>query len=108
MKGLTAALARLHALPLRSGEALGKACRDTARQIAFDAWAAAPVRTGFLRSSVIAEASGLTARVTARASYAAAVEWGGLRRAPRPFLLPAVRKARFADSAAQALRGVMP
>ena len=107
MKGCSAALARLDALPGLCRKALADACREAAREIARDARFLAPVRTGRLRASITAEADGWAARVSARVPYAAAVEEGSLRRPPHPFLGPAAQRADFAGQAARALREVM-
>ncbi len=50
-----------------------------------------PVRTGYLRSTIAIEPGGKwILKVVARASYAAYVEWGTSRMAPRLFMTRAV------------------
>lgn len=46
----------------------------------------APVQTGALRESISMKADGLSAVVYTNCPYAAAVELGTSRRAPRPFM----------------------
>lgn len=46
----------------------------------------APVETGALRDSISARSEGLTAAVYTDCAYAAAVEFGTVRSAPRPFM----------------------
>jgi HK97 gp10 family phage protein len=52
-----------------------------------------PVRTGHLRSSIIAKVGEWTADVGADATYAACVEFGTRFMRARPFLFPAVQEA---------------
>lgn len=55
----------------------------------------APVRTGFLRSSIRAqEANEREVRVVAGAEYAKFVEFGTSRQAPRPYLRPTLNEDR--------------
>lgn len=57
---------------------------------------ACPVKTGRLRSSIAIrfDASGFAAEVGTNVHYAPAVEFGGMRRAPKPFLFPAFERER--------------
>jgi HK97 gp10 family phage protein len=77
----------------RSGPAAVAAVRRvldrSAAAIERDAKAFCPVDTGFLRNSISRDVFGLTAEVGASASYAAFVEYGTSRTAPRAFLGPA-------------------
>lgn len=55
----------------------------------------APVRTGFLRSSIRAqEASEREVQITVGAEYAKFVEFGTSRQAPRPYLRPTLNEER--------------
>ncbi len=49
-----------------------------------------PVRTGFLRSSINYEVSGLTLWLRADARYAVYVEFGTRRMAARPYVRPTI------------------
>jgi len=75
---------------------LQAAVAECAREVAEQARADCPVKSGRLRESIgsevrIDEVTGvIEARVYADAPYAAAVELGSGRRAPRPFLFPAL------------------
>jgi HK97 gp10 family phage protein len=51
----------------------------------------APVRTGYLRSTIYARIREWTAEIGADASYAASVEFGTPRSEAKPFLSPAVQ-----------------
>lgn len=70
---------------------------ETAKKIEVDAKARAPVKTGHLRSSIVAQSAGKEAFVAAEAEYAAFVEFGTYKMAARPYLSPAVEanKAEF-------------
>lgn len=82
----------------RSGP-MAKALDERASRIALAAKNYAPVRTGFLRSSIYHElgvdGQGLFANVGARAHYAAFVEFGTRFMAAQPFLRPALFSGRF-------------
>jgi len=56
----------------------------------------APVRTGHLRNSIQTdvESNGLAAHVGTSVAYAAYVEFGTRRMAPRPYLAPAAEAVR--------------
>ena len=60
--------------------------REAAEEACGRAKARAPVQTGALRDSISVEIDGLTARVFTDCPYAAAVEFGTSKRAPRPFM----------------------
>lgn len=49
--------------------------------------------SGDLASSIVATAAGTNAEVTSTAAYAAYLELGTVKMAPRPFLLPAATEA---------------
>ena len=68
-----------------------------------------PVDTGALRDSISCRSAGLEAAAVAAAPYAAMVEYGTSRMAPRPFMLPAARESRgeFAGRARDALAGCL-
>lgn len=68
------------------------AVKKTADEIVRDAKARAPVRTGYLRSSIHADSvtAGKEATVSADAPYAAFVEYGTRHMSAQPFLGPAV------------------
>lgn len=70
--------------------------RRAAFEIEARAKQAAPVRTGNLRNSIQTdvESDGLTAHVGTAVEYAAYVEFGTRRMAPRPFLAPAAEAVR--------------
>ena len=59
--------------------------KDAAKQLA-------PVRTGYLRSSLYAEIQGWTAKIGAEASYAGFVEFGTRYMQARPYIYPALQK----------------
>lgn len=61
---------------------------------------AAPVDTGFLKSSIQASGGGLEWVVTVGAEYAGFLEWGTRHMAPRPYLIPAVEAVRPSYEAA--------
>jgi len=52
----------------------------------------APVRTGYLRSTIFARAREWQAEVDVEAAYAATVEFGSHRAQARPFFQPAVQQ----------------
>jgi HK97 gp10 family phage protein len=70
-----------------------------ARDMAEDARSRAPVRTGHLRDSIDAKASGKSAEFVAAASYAGFVEFGTYRTPAQPFMSPAIEayKSEFFD-----------
>ena len=59
--------------------------KDAAKQLA-------PVRTGYLRSSLYAEIQGWTAKIGAEVSYAGFVEFGTRYMQARPYIYPALQK----------------
>lgn len=59
--------------------------KDAAKQLA-------PVRTGYLRSSLYAEIQGWTAKIGAEASYAGFVEFGTRYMQARPYIYPALQR----------------
>ena len=82
------------------GEAAESAVKAAAEKAAAEAAALAPVATGRLRGSVVAEIDGLSASVSAGCDYAAPVELGSRGRPARPFLLPAAQASDFPAQAA--------
>ncbi|MCW4025334.1 MAG: HK97 gp10 family phage protein [Candidatus Bathyarchaeota archaeon] len=52
----------------------------------------APIRTGYLRSSITVESHNWQMKVGAYAAYAAAVEFGTRNHYPDPFLRPAIEE----------------
>lgn len=86
---------------------LGEALQTLGEEIVADAQAVVPVKTGFLRDSISAQAvSDLEVDIEAAAPYSAAVEYGTQRMPARPYLTPAVEKARgrLPELVAEALR----
>ncbi len=69
---------------------IAKAALDIEAQAA----ANAPVKTGFLRSSIHADGAGTEWEVRVGAEYGAFVEFGTRRMAARPYLIPAVEQVR--------------
>lgn len=67
-----------------------------AAQVEKDAKELAPVATGALRDSITSEVDKdeLTARIGSDLDYALAVELGTARRAAKPYLRPALEKAK--------------
>ena len=63
-----------------------------AQRLAAEAARRAPVRTGYLQSSVYAEVKDWVAEVGARAAYAYFVEMGTRYMRSQPFLYPAVQE----------------
>ena len=59
--------------------------KDAAKQLA-------PVRTGYLRSSLYAEIQGWTAKIGAEASYAGFVEFGTRYMQACPYIYPALQR----------------
>lgn len=77
----------------------GKILRDEAKR-------RAPVRTGFLRSKITAKKAGRNgADVISAAPYAAYVEFGTSKMAPRSHMRPAI-EATIDDMAAAIIEGV--
>lgn len=109
--GLTTLTVRLRAAPARLGPAIDESVVCTAQAVQASAQAAAPVRTGYLRSSITTEhpAPG-TAIVGPRAHYGGYVELGTSRMAARPYLFPAGRAAQsiFAREVQDAARRALP
>lgn len=78
---------------LRSESA--RATYNFARTVAAEARRRAPVRTGYLRSSIVNEKVDYGHhRVTVGAHYGAFVEYGTRHMAPRPYFRPAVEVAK--------------
>lgn len=71
---------------------------NTAKAVAEDARADAPVDTGRLRSSITSEMDGDTAIVRATAPYAVYVELGTSRAPAQPYLKPALYTKRSVGS----------
>ncbi|HEX5204806.1 MAG TPA: HK97-gp10 family putative phage morphogenesis protein [Actinoplanes sp.] len=69
-----------------------QAISETAFQIQADAQALAPVRTGTLRRSILAQIGSLSARIGSSVHYAIYVEMGTRRMGARPYLRPAAEK----------------
>lgn len=65
---------------------------DWAQRLAAQAVCNAPVRTGYLRSTVYAEIKDWVAEVGAKATYAYFVEMGTRYMRSQPFLYPAVQE----------------
>lgn len=65
---------------------------DWAQRLSAEASRRAPVRTGYLRSTVYAEVKDWVAEVGARAAYAYFVEMGTRYMRAQPFLYPAVQE----------------
>nr|DAU28012.1 MAG TPA: tail component [Caudoviricetes sp.] len=79
--------------------AAGKILRDEAKR-------RAPVRTGFLRSKITAKKAGKNgADVISAAPYAAYVEYGTSKMAPRSHMRPAI-EATMDDMVAAVIEGV--
>lgn len=79
--------------------AAGKILRDDAKR-------RAPVRTGYLRSNITAAKAGRNAAdVISAAPYAAYVEYGTSKMAPRSHMRPAI-EATIDDMAAAIIEGV--
>ncbi len=90
-------------IPQIKGEAKKRA-EDAVAKAVYDiearAKSAAPVRTGFLKSSIQGTTNGLEGRVDAQAHYSAHVEFGTSRMGARPFLIPAAEAVRASFNAA--------
>lgn len=86
----------LRTLPARLRDRTMAVVRKTALDIESGAKRRCPVRTGNLRASLTTtiERDGLRAQVGTSVYYAAYVELGTRRMAPRPYLLPAAEQAR--------------
>ncbi len=74
--------------------------------IVAQAQADAPVRTGFLRSSISRLVSGGKFVVAALASYAGYVEYGTSRMSARPYLTPAAESVDLLAIAVEALHRI--
>jgi HK97 gp10 family phage protein len=88
-------------------EALVRALDTVADAVVKDAKERVPVKTGFLRSSiVVGTETGLTRTVHADASYAGLVEYGTRRQAAKPYFTPAVDqgKATLSEAVQAAFR----
>lgn len=100
-----AALARdLRGAPRRVERHLEQAVAKTARDIAADAQAAAPVDTGALRNSVTADINGMEAVIGPGVHYGGYVELGTSRMRAQPYLFPAADRHErpFAEACADA------
>jgi len=84
----------------------GLIAEAASQAIQTQAQANAPVRTGFLRSSITRLVSGGRFVVSALAGYAGYVEYGTSRSAARPFMTPAAESANLLEIARQALRQI--
>jgi HK97 gp10 family phage protein len=86
------------------------AVRRTALDLVAGAKVRAPVDTGFLKNSISAtiDPSGLDAEVGPTANYGVFVELGTSRKAPRPYLGPALEEVRpgFEQALAQLADGI--
>lgn len=82
----------------------------TATMLQAQAQGAAPVDTGFLRSSISTTNRGLEAEVGPTASYGYFVEGGTSRMSPQPYLFPAldVVTPMFEAAMAQVIEQAMP
>ncbi len=69
-----------------------KAVMKNAQMVVLKAKQFAPVRTGFLQSSIVATSieAGKTAEIQVLAPYGLFVELGTYKMAPQPFLAPAI------------------
>lgn len=77
----------------RTEPLVGRVLTASAAHIAADAKTRAPVRTGFLRSSIaVQQESPLSVVVGATANYSRFVEEGTSRMAARPYMRPAVER----------------
>ena len=88
-------------------DAVDAEMEDAAEELAYIAQELAPVRTGFLRSSIHVERiDHLALQVRADAEYAAFVEYGTHRQAAQPFMTPAMEtiKQSYAPRIARRIR----
>jgi len=76
---------------LEMQEQLKQRLAEWAEKTRADASRLAPVRTGYLRSTVYARSQEWNAEIGAEASYAGSVEFGTLTAQAKPFLNPAVQ-----------------
>lgn len=87
-----------------------KVVRTTAFIIEARAKSAVPVDTGTLKNSIstTVEADGLLAIVAPHTDYAAHVEFGTRRMAPRPYMIPAAEAAlpAYVEAMTQMLRSL--
>ena len=101
---------RLPAVRAAVRGAAGRAAEIAAKEMAAEAQRLAPVKTGRLRESIQVRKLSETAwEVSVEAPYAAFVEYGTSRAAPRPFFRPAYEKvaARYTDLAAKELNAAI-
>ena len=84
----------------------GIIAEDASAAIQAQAQANAPVRTGFLRGSIIRVVQGGQFAVQALANYAGFVEYGTRRMAARPYLTPAAESVDLLAIALAALRQI--
>ena len=84
----------------------GIIAEDVSAAIQAGAQANAPVRTGFLRSSISRVVQGGQFAVQALASYAGFVEYGTRRAAAHPYLTPAAESVDLLAIAQAALRQI--
>ena len=94
LTGANALIRRITAAESQIAAGAAKICARTAESAAQAARENVPVETGALRASIVSAAQGLSAAVTASAPYAAMVEYGTSRMAPRPYMYPAAQAAR--------------
>ena len=105
-----AALARdLRGAPRRVERHLEQAVAKTARDIAADAQASAPVDTGALRNSISADVGGMEAVIGPGVHYGGYVELGTSRMRAQPYLFPAADRHErpFAEACADAAEQVL-
>ena len=95
IRGLSALLSSLAAMPSKAQKAQMKAARNAARNARQQAQAAVPVHTGALRASITVKPLPNGAAVQAGKPYAALVELGSLRTPARPYLLPAAQSVQY-------------
>lgn len=94
-------------------ERAAQAVRLVGSKVERDAKIAAPVDTGYLRSSISTRVSGNAnssqAEVTAGANYAAYVEFGTSRMSPQPYMIPAFERNKqpFIDALQQLVDGAL-
>ena len=94
MTGANALIRRITAAESKIAAGAAEICAYTAEGAAGAARENVPVETGALRGSIASAAQGLSAAVTAAAPYAAIVEYGTSRMAPRPYMYPAAQAVR--------------
>lgn len=86
LKNVHSARAKLETLAADLEKQAAEQVRAAAEERCAAAKARCPVVTGRLRNSIRAEIKGLEAQVVSDCPYAAAVELGTSKRAPRPFM----------------------